>query len=377
MDQPTKKHLTRPQASAQTPKTRLENGLEQPANLSQQAASGTRLALFSLLFIALTGVGLYTVYTHFAGKSLSFDNRLLEPVTLLSLTTLLFIYFCADALRLHFTLCALGHRLNAAVIVRLVFINLFFSNVTPMATGGGFAQIWYLHKHGVPIGTATAATTIRTLLAVIFIFSLTPVFLLSLGALEARAISGNVGAALTFLIVLYLGFFAVLLLRTRWLIAPLTKLLTALWRLKLISNEGHRHWQFKAKREMLRFSASFGNYLRGPPMYIALSILLTAIFLLSLFSFPALLLYSLDYTVDYITTLGLLVVTTFIMYFSPTPGASGISEGVFGSFFRDILAPSHLLLVILAWRFLTIYIGMLIGLVVMQRELIRQRRARP
>jgi uncharacterized membrane protein YbhN (UPF0104 family) len=73
----------------------------------------------------------------------------------------------------------------------------------------------------------------------------------------------------------------------------------------------------------------------------------------------------------------LLVVTTFIMYFSPTPGASGISEGVFGSFFSDILAPSHLLLVIVAWRFLTIYLGMLIGLVIMQRQLIQQRRAEP
>ena len=377
MNQPTEKHLTRQQVSEPTPKAQADSAARRAVNSNQQNTSGRRLALFSFLFLALTGVGLYTVYTHFADKNLSFDNRLLEPATLLALAALLFVYFSADALRLHFTLRALGHRLNARVIARLVFINMFFSNVTPMATGGGFAQIWYLHKHGVPIGTATAATTIRTLLAVIFIFSLTPVFLLSLGALEGRAISGNVGIALTFFILLYLGFFAVLILRTRWLMAPSAKLLTVLWRLKLISAEHHRRWQFKAKREMLRFSASFGDYLRGQPMYIALSVLFTAVFLLSLFSFPALLLNSLDYTVDYITTLGLLVVTTFIMYFSPTPGASGISEGVFGSFFSEILAPSHLLLVIVAWRFLTIYIGMLIGLVIMQRELMRQRRAKP
>ncbi|HEV8077715.1 MAG TPA: lysylphosphatidylglycerol synthase domain-containing protein, partial [Marinobacter sp.] len=190
-------------------------------------------------------------------------------------------------------------------------------------------------------------------------------------------ISGHVGITLTFFILLYLGFFTVLLLRTRWLIKPVAKVLTVVWRLKLISAKRHRHWQFKAKREMLRFSASFGNYMRGRPLYIALSVLLTAVFLLSLFSFPALLLHSLDYTVDYITSLGLLLVTTFIMYFSPTPGASGISEGVFGRFFSDILAPSHLLLVIVAWRFLTIYLGMLIGLVIMQRELMRQRSAKP
>ncbi len=344
---------------------------------AQHGASGKRLLFFSVLFIALTAAGLYTVYANFADKSLSFDSRLLEPVTLLSVAALLVVYFCSDGLRLYFTLRALGHELNVGVITRLVFINLFFSNVTPMATGGGFAQIWYLHKHGVPVGTATAATTIRTVLAVIFIFSLTPVFLVSLEALEGRAISGKVGIALAFFILVYLSFFAILLLRTRWLMAPLANLLTSLHRLKLISAERHQRWQFRAKREMLRFSASFGDYCRGQPVFIALSVVFTAVFLLSLFSFPALLVYSLGYSVDYLTSLGLLVVTTFIMYFSPTPGASGISEGVFGSFFRDILAPTHLLLVIVAWRFLTIYLGMLIGLVVMQRELIRQPRTEP
>jgi len=103
-------------------------------------------------------------------------------------------------------------------------------------------------------------------------------------------------------------------------------------------------------------------------------VVFTAVFLLSLFSFPALLIHGLGYEVDYLTTLGLLVVTTFIMYFSPTPGASGISEGVFGSFFRDILSGNHLVLVTIAWRFLTIYLGMLIGLLVMQRELIKSHR---
>ena len=84
--------------------------------------------------------------------------------------------------------------------------------------------------------------------------------------------------------------------------------------------------------------------------------------------------HSLDYSVDYVMSVGLLVVTTFVMYFSPTPGASGISEGVFGSFFRDILSGNHLILFIVCWRLLTIYLGMIIGLVVLQKELVANRR---
>lgn len=329
-----------------------------------------RLTLFGLLFLGLTAAGLYVVYDQFAGRSLDFDPRLIQPATVLAILGLLLVYFGADGARLYFTLRALGHRLPIPVMLRLVFINLFVSNVTPMATGGGVAQIWFLQRHGVPVGRATAATTIRTVLAIVFIFSLTPAFLLTLPALQNQPVLDQVGVALSAFIVLYLGFFAVVLLRAHWLIPPLSRTLSLLRRLHLISARRHKRWQFKARREMLRFSASFGHYVRGPRASVVLSVVFTAIFLLSLFSFPALLIYSLGYDeVQYITTLGLLVVTTFVMYFSPTPGASGISEGLFGTFFRDILSANHLVLVILAWRLLTIYLGMLVGLVILQREL--------
>ncbi|KAA1176029.1 flippase-like domain-containing protein [Marinobacter salinexigens] len=336
--------------------------------------SWRRLIVFSLIFIAMTAIGVYTVYDRFAGRSFSFDTQLLNPTTLILATALLLVYFLSDGLRLHYTLRALGHKLPFAVLFRLVFINLFFSNVTPMATGGGFAQVWYLHQHGVSMGRATAATTIRTVLAVVFIFSLTPIFLLTLNALEGRTIAGNVGVALAIFIALYLSFFAVVLFRTRWLIGPVSRLFSGLRCLNLINESRHRHWQFRVRREMLRFAHSFGDYLRGRPLFIGLSVLFTAVFLLSLFSFPALLMLGLGYQVDYLASVGLLVITTFIMYFSPTPGASGISEGVFGSFFRDILSGNHLVLVTIVWRALTIYLGMIIGLIVLQRELIKNRR---
>lgn len=338
-------------------------------------ASGKRLAIFTLIFIVMTAAGLYAVYDRFAGRSFSFDTRLLAPESLAAIVALLLVYYTADCLRLHFTLRALGHKLSLRVMARLVFINLFFSNVTPMATGGGFAQIWYLHNHGVPLGRATAATTIRTVLAVIFIFSLTPVCLLTMPAFRGESLAGDLGPVLAVLILLYLGFFLVVLFRTQWLIGPLSALLGFIQRLHLIGETRHSRWQFKAKREMLRFSVSFGDYLKGPKLFVALSVLFTGLFLLSLFSFPALLIWALDYEVDYLISLGLMVVTTFVMYFSPTPGASGISEGVFGSFFRDTLSSGHLLLVTVAWRFITIYLGMLIGLVILQRELLEHRKA--
>ncbi len=68
--------------------------------------------------------------------------------------------------------------------------------------------------------------------------------------------------------------------------------------------------------------------------------------------------------------IGLLVVTTFVMYFSPTPGASGVAEGAFGFLFAGLVSDDHLVQVTLAWRFLTIYLGMAIGVFVTQHELL-------
>ncbi len=336
---------------------------------NQTPTSWRRLILFGLIFIALTGAGLYSVYGQFAGRELSFDTQLLQPWVLLSLLGLLIIYYISDALRLGYTLQALGHRVPFRKLMALVFINLFFSNVTPMATGGGFAQIWYLQRHGVPFGHATAATTLRTLLAVAFIFTLAPISLLTLSAFNGELIQRDIGMALALFVSLYLGFFALVLLRTQWIIGLLSRLLHRFHRWHWLSDWRHRRWQFRVRREMLRFARAFRKYGAGNHWAVFGSIIFTAIFLLSLFSFPALLLWGLGYSVDYLNVLGLLVVTTFIMYFSPTPGASGISEGVFGHFFRSLVGGPHLLLITLAWRALTIYLGMAIGLILFKRTL--------
>lgn len=348
------------------PQRQVESG-------SEASPSTRRLLTLSAFFIALSAAGLYAIYNDVAGRTLVFDTRLLAAPVLIALGALLLLYYLADGLRLHFTLRALGHRLALRHIFRLVFINIFFSNVTPLASGGGFAQIWYLQRHDVPLGTATTATTIRTALALAFIFSATPVMLLTLDVLESMRLDARLLFYLAVFIGIYLALFAVIVFRTRWLLSPYRALLYVLRRGRLIGKPRHRRWRIAGKREIQRFARGFKVYASGRPFDVLLSVLFTLLFLLSLFSFPALLLWALDYDVPYLTVIGLMVVTTFTMYFSPTPGAAGFAEGVFGYLFAGLIAAGHIILITLAWRFLTIYLGMLIGAVVMQMEIARGR----
>lgn len=331
--------------------------------------SELRLLWFSLLFIGLSALGVYVVYSRLAGRELTWDERLWSAPVLLSCALLLVVYFIADGLRLWFTLRALKQRVPLSAIARLVFLNIFVSNVTPLATGGGVAQVWFLQRRGVKVGTALTATTIRTVLAVLFIFSATPVLLLTLPSAEAATRGNSLVVTLIVCVVIYLGFFAVLLTRPGWLIRPGLRLVRLLHRLHLINDERHQRWQDVVYTEFQRFSAGFRHYFQGFWLHIAGSLFFTAVFLLALFSFPAVLLWGLGYDLDYWIVIGRLVITTFVMYFSPTPGASGIAEGVFSSLFNDVLTAGHLVMVTVVWRALTIYLGMIIGVFVTHHEL--------
>lgn len=320
-----------------------------------------RLALFALLFMLLSAAVPYTLYQQLDGQPLRLDERWLSIPFLGACAALLLIYFSSDGLRLFFTLKALGYRVAPAKLVPLVFINMLVSNITPMATGGGLAQIWYLRREGVHIGAATAATTLRTLQAVAFIFIPTPFLLLFMAPLQSNPLGDKVALSLALFAVLYLAFFSIVLWRLQWLLAFFSTLFNSLERRRWVSRKRLQRWYRALRREMVRFSRALRFFFKGTPVSVCLASLFTLTFLLSLFSFPALLLWGLGYEISYLTSVGLLLVTTFIMYFSPTPGAAGIAEGVFGLFFMGLVGTGDLLLTIIAWRFLTIHLGMLIG----------------
>lgn len=330
----------------------------------------SKVLAFAALFLALSALAPYLIYLQLDAQPPKLDNRWLSFPFLCACLTLLLAYFAFDGLRLFHILKALGYRIGLSDMTRLVFINLFVSNITPMATGGGFAQIWYLKDCGVPIGAGTAATSLRTLQAVMFIFIPAPLLLLFMPQMPDSPLGGRAALSLALLATAYIAFFSVVLLRIRWIIVLLEAISSPLTRLRFVEQKHLASWRFRIRREMLRFSRAFRAFFRGPPVHVWLSLAFTMLFLLTLFSFPALLLWGLGYSIHYPTSIGLLLLTTFMMYFAPTPGAAGVAEGVFGLFFASLVNAGDLVLTIVAWRFLTIHLGMLIGLPLTLRAII-------
>lgn len=343
--------------------------LQDSQNLKMPFSFSIRQWLMMLfVFIGLTWLGIYSIYIQVEGATLRWDWALLSPAVLLSAVSLFLIYSAADGLRLWFTLKALGYHVSLVAMTKLVFLNVFVSNITPLATGGGVAQVWYLKQHGVSIGKGLTATTIRTVLAMLFIFSAAPILWWLYPSAPSLAKNG-IFITLLITVFVYISMFVMLIWRTHYLIRPLIGLLSFIHKLNWLSDTRFTHLKRHWIREMRRFGRGFGEYLSGPITYIIGSILFTLIFLMALFSFPVLLFWGLGYDLDYWISLAKMLMTTFIMYFSPTPGASGIAEGVFGRLFAGDISGAHLVLGVIAWRVWTIYLSMMIGLVITIRLL--------
>lgn len=320
--------------------------------------------LSAMFFLGMTAAGFAALSAIFEEAPPRFDARLVQPEALASILLFLLVYFASDGLRLYFVLRAVGERVKIRDIFPLVFINILFSNVTPLATGGGFAQVWYLQRHGVPVGASAAATTIRTILAMLAIFTVAPLFQL----LHPDASSGGIARitiqSLSAVIVLYLVGFILVLRRPFWIAALVEKFLGSASRFGLIGKERQEQWSAAVRRETAEFADGFARFVRGSRRAAAAAVISTLVFLLTLFAFPALLLELLHYDVDWLTVIGTLSVVTFLMYFAPTPGGAGFAELAFAGLMAGHMASSDLLLVVFFWRFLTIYLGMAIGIVV-------------
>lgn len=341
-----------------------------------------RLFAFGVLFAALTAAGLLGIARPGATSEAvriappELVGRLSSGPALALLGTLLAVYFAADGLRLYFALAALGHRLPGRTIAKLVFVNFVVSNLTPLATGGGFAQVWFLSRRGVPIGAATAATSVRTLMAAGMIFMAAPLALLRL---ERSSIPLPAGPLLAFVSVaafaIGVGIVGVLR-RPRWLLRAGTAAIDRAHGAGVLGPDRHAAWRRRLQRETIHFARSVAAYAAGGRRELALATLATAVFLVSLFSFPPAILWALGSRPQLLDWYGLMTLTTAAMYAAPTPGAAGIAEGVFGLLVSGGVPPTSLPFLTLVWRALTIHLGVLIGVLVLADEVggLRARR---
>ena len=129
------------------------------------------------------------------------------------------------------------------------------------------------------------------------------------------------------------------------------------------------------RKEMREFTEGIRYLVRGSKYYTFQLLIQNILFIILFVTTSAILIRGVSNT-----SLLRIYVTQFVilmlMYLSPTPGASGVAEGTYAAFCKTMVAKEYIPTIVILWRVLTIYVGCVIGVLILIHLLIRNGRGK-
>ncbi|MBQ3455938.1 MAG: flippase-like domain-containing protein [Synergistaceae bacterium] len=325
------------------------------------------LIIFILLAFGVSAIIIFRSVDHHTIHSLIAANKLKLLLALL----IVFAAWIFDSGRFCALASAAHEHVPFTLGIVLTWLNYFGSAVTPMQSGGGPFQVYALYKRGVPVGKGIAITLMRTMLTVL---------ILSLAVPSALMLDPEILAGSPFLKGLVFYVFIVILATWAFIAFTLIKPhMIKRWS-HIIVLWLHRFNFMKSNRTVIKLvrwlDNEIDNYILNfrlafhyGKLWLLLATVLSVLHLMALFSVLPVLMSAVGLPFRYMQTIAVQAVFMFILYFVPTPGASGVAEGG-GALLYSILMPKNMAGVMsIICRFFTDYISIFMGVVVVIRML--------
>ncbi|MFW6280282.1 MAG: lysylphosphatidylglycerol synthase transmembrane domain-containing protein [Halanaerobium sp.] len=295
--------------------------------------------------------------------------------SIITLITLIVIYYTLDGIRLYYILKTLDYKLAVKDMYISVFLKYFISNVTPFSSGGGAAQIYYLQDTGAEAGKSTAAIVLRTVISTTILLLTAPLIMLSNQKFFAL-ITGPIYILSFFIFFsLYIFIVYIMFFKNRFLKKIILRLLNFIKRKKLLSSKKYKKILKYSFKHLELFSRDIIEFMKQEKKSVVITIFLTFLFLITEYTFSYFLLRALGYyQIGYLNVIFLHTVIAFIMFFTPAPGAAGGAEAGFIFFYRNLVAKNDVLSLLFFWRFFTKYLGIFIGMLTFSYLVISNRR---
>jgi uncharacterized protein (TIRG00374 family) len=324
------------------------------------------LSIFVLLAFGASGIILAKSVDRETIRSLlAADKRFL----LAALGLVVLAWFC-DAARFCALARAAHERFPFRLGIVLTWLHYFGCAVTPMQSGGGPFQVYVLYKRGVPVGKGIAITLIRTMLTVLILSLIVPVALVIEPTLldSNPFIRGVIGYVFVVIFCTWV-FIGYTIVRPQS-VKRLGKVVV-MWlrRLKFLQTSKVRKSFRWLDREMDNYSLNFRLTFSSGFFYSMAAVVLSVLYLLCIFSVLPVLMYSVGLPFNFVQTLLTQAVFMFVLYFIPTPGASGVAESGGAMLFGTLMPWNMAGIMAIVWRFFTEYISIFMGVVVVIRML--------
>lgn len=303
-----------------------------------------RIALVVIFVLSISAAVIY----------FTFDIRALDYLTMFSSWSVL----CAlgalaiglffDGTRLLTLARITGEDLPLPDVVKVVLSNYFLAVLTPGATGGAIAQVMFMRRAGVSVARSTVIILVRTIMSIFFLIVMLPIFMKQDEAITSWVPMPVIMTVSVIFIAIPVA--AVALMRTNY---P-----------KRIIYYFSRYFRHERRRQAFRLYYDFRQavYIMGkqPVMvlraFIESGVSLTFIYL----TVPAYFL-GLQFPFDLVQVMGRMYLLNLVLYFSPTPGGSGIAEAGFVALFNHLVPSGTVGILAVLWRFTAEYLPFILG----------------
>lgn len=252
-------------------------------------------------------------------------------------------------------------NIKIADAVEIVLLGRFFNSITPFATGGQPAQIYYMSaKKRFGAAESTGILIVKFLIYQVTITIYGALVLILAYPIAKRYVQhlaslAFVGFAVNSSVVFLILFFS---LNERVGLKLLRIVVRILILLKIVKNS--EDLEEKMANEVRKFQSVFKNILKFPLRATVMSAF-TLVQYVSMMILPYFVYRSLGFHGENPWKIvGMQSILTLFVAFIPTPGGSGAQEGAFYLFYHTIFADSTAAGLIV-WRFFSFYLNIIIG----------------
>lgn len=285
----------------------------------------------------------------------------MDPLYLISAIILLLLYRIITSISYYNIIKINKEKVPFIKCILINFIVLFFHGVTPFAGGGQPVEIYLLHKEKISL-TKSTNITLQNFIVYQIALVLINIFALIYNNLYNIFPEDNIIKKLVLLgfiinlSILLISFFLSHAKKTQKTLS--NKIIQLLSKLKLIKDEEKTN--LKINKYLTNFHEN-ATKLKNNKTTLIKSIILNIISLFILYTIPYTISKGMNIEISLINSI---VSTTYVMIigsFIPIPGGTGGIEYSFIFFFGYLIKGSITNALMLVWRFITYYLGMILG----------------
>ena len=266
-------------------------------------------------------------------------------------------YWALNGLKFQILIKGLGADVRFWDSFRAFVANLFLGAVTPFQTGGGPLQIYILSRAGVPIAIAFSGCLVGAMLTILSLVSSTLVILIfkiDLG-LESSQFMGAIFSVVSLIFLLAMSLFILSLFKMeifKWTIGKSLNFFT----------RGKTSFVERVMGGLDQYSECMSIYAKTQKRTLVAAGLLTLVSI-ALFSLVAPLILAGLNCIQVVSRVFLAqFILNFIIYFSPTPGGSGVAEFCNYWMMTSVTGGQNMMeIYTLIWRFFTNFLGVGLG----------------